>query len=71
MSWLRGAFDRCLRMTVKVLSQLQTKKASKRIKHVSTQPFTSAKDPEFTNKKHKKPSKGDKISEALSTFADV
>ena len=41
------------------------------IEHVSMQPSTSAKDPEFTSKKRKKPCKGDKISEALSTFAEV
>lgn len=41
------------------------------IEHVSTQPSTSTKDPEFTSKKHKKPCKGDKISEALSTFTKV
>lgn len=41
------------------------------IEHVSTQPSTSTKDPKFTSKKHKKPSKGDKISEALSTFTKV
>ncbi|KAJ7389559.1 hypothetical protein OS493_030607 [Desmophyllum pertusum] len=34
-------------------------------------PSTSAKYPEFTSKKRKKPCKGDKISEALSTFAEV
>ena len=45
-----------------------------RIEHVSTQPSTSTKDVEFTckkRKKRKKPCKGDKISEALSTFAEV
>ena len=41
------------------------------IEHVSTQPSTSTKDPKFTGKKRKKPCKGDKISEALSTFAEV
>ena len=41
------------------------------IEHVSTQPSTSTKDQEFTSKKCKKPCKGDKISEALSTFAEV
>ena len=41
------------------------------IEHFSMQPSTSTKDPEFTSKKHKKPCKGDKISEALSTFAEV
>ena len=41
------------------------------IEHVSTQPSTSTKDPEFTSKKHKKPCKGDEISEALSTFTKV
>ena len=42
-----------------------------KIEHVSMQPSTSTKDPEFTSKKRKKPCKGDKISEALSTFAEV
>ena len=41
------------------------------IEHFSTQPSTSTKDQEFTSKKRKKPCKGDKISEALSTFAKV
>ena len=43
------------------------------IEHVSsTQPSISTKDPEFTSKKRKKPcSKGNLISEALSTFAEV
>ena len=41
------------------------------IEHVSTKPSNSTKDPEFTGKKRKKPGKGDKISEALSTFTKV
>ena len=41
------------------------------IEHVSTKPSNSTKDPEFTSKKRKKPGKGDKISEALSTFTKV
>ena len=41
------------------------------IEHVSTQPSTLTKDPEFTSKKRKKPCKEDKISEALSTLAKI
>ena len=42
-----------------------------RIEHVSTQPSTLTKDPEFTSKKRKKPCKEDNISEALSTLVKV
>ena len=63
--------SRCAKTTNISLVKNRNIASKGEIEHVSMQPSTSAKDPEFTSKKRKKPCKGDKISEALSTFAEV
>lgn len=62
---------RCAKTTDVSLVKNQNNASKGGMERVFTQPFTSAKGLECTSKKCKKPCKGVKISEALSTFAKV
>ena len=64
--------SRCVKTTTISLVKNRNIAGKGVIEHVPTQPSTLTKDQEFTaSKKRRKPGKGDKISEALTIFAEV